>query len=103
VIGLTVANMSSLTPDEILLVFRSQLDDLDIQIIELLSRRVADCKARHQIPMLQPDRIDKVKARVKVLAEQHGLDERFIEEVYDLIIQEACRIEVKIMERRQTG
>jgi 4-amino-4-deoxychorismate mutase len=98
--------MSSRRPEEVLSALRSQLDELDTQIIDLLSRRIAVCrevaesKARHQIPMLQQQRIDSVKQRVTTLAAQKGLNERFVATLYDLIIGETCRIELKIIETR---
>lgn len=91
--------------EELLSDFRLELDQLDRRIVELLSERlrvcraVADCKIQHRIPMMQPNRIQTVKERVTAAARERGINEDFVSGIYDLIIQESCRIELEIMEQ----
>lgn len=89
---------------EELLKFRKELDELDRKLIDTLAQRFAICrqvaeyKAEHQIPMMQPGRVLEVKTRAAKQAVPAGLTERFALELYDLIIWEACRMEDEIIE-----
>jgi chorismate mutase-like protein len=89
---------------EELLRFRKELDELDRRLIDTLAERFAICrqvaeyKAEHQIPMMQPGRVQEVKKRAAERAAAAGLAERFALELYDLIISEACRMEDEIIE-----
>ncbi len=84
--------------------YRGQLDRLDVQIVDLISQRLAICekvarfKKAEGIPMMQPDRVDIVKQGAADKARAHGVDERFIKELYTLMIEEACRLEDAIIE-----
>ena len=84
--------------------FREELDSIDAQIVESLGRRfdvcrrVAQLKKEHGIPMMQPDRVEQVKQRRAALGASHGVDADFIVALYTLIIQEACRLEDKVIE-----
>jgi len=83
--------------------YRKQLDEIDEQLMQLLSRRFAICrevgafKARTGTPMMQPDRVAEVKARASLRAAGAGLDPRFGSDLYELIIKEACRLEEEII------
>jgi chorismate mutase len=89
---------------EQLLQFRKELDELDRRLMETLAERFAVCrqvaeyKAEHQIPMMQPARVLEVKKRAVERALTAGLTERFGIDLYDLIISEACRMEDEIIE-----
>jgi chorismate mutase len=84
--------------------FRKELDELDRQLIDTLANRFAICrqvaeyKAEHGIPMMQPARVLEVKKRAADRALAAGLTERFALDLYDLIISEACRMEDEIIE-----
>jgi prephenate dehydrogenase len=84
--------------------FREQLDALDSRIIELLAERLEICKnvARYKksaaIPMMQPGRVQVVKQRVAERAQQRGVNPEFVQELYGLIIGEACRLEDEIID-----
>ncbi len=84
--------------------YRKQLDQLDGQIVELISQRFAVCeevarfKKVERIPMMQPHRVDIVKQKAADKARANGVDERFITQVYSLMIEEACRLEDVIIE-----
>jgi 4-amino-4-deoxychorismate mutase len=89
---------------EQLVQFRKELDELDGRLIETLAqrfaicRRVAEYKAEHRIPMMQPGRVLEVKKRAVQRAVPAGLTEQFALDLYDLIISEACRMEDEIIE-----
>ena len=84
---------------------REELDSIDDHLIETLGqrftlcRRIAERKAALDIPMMQPARIEKAKARAAAGALKYGLSESFMQELYQLIIAEACRIETDLMEK----
>lgn len=86
--------------------YRETIDSIDEKLIELLGRRYAVCrevarlKKQRNIPMMQTGRVEQVKERCVALAERHGVDPRFVRELYTLIINEACRIEDHIIESR---
>lgn len=82
---------------------RAALDAIDREIMERIGlrlgicRRVAEHKRQHGIPMMQPDRVAAVKARVASLATAHDVHPEFAVVLYELIIAEACRLEDAIM------
>jgi chorismate mutase len=84
---------------------RQDLDDIDAQLVEVVGRRFGVCreiarvKQDQAIPMMQTDRIRFVKQRTAALAAKHGVAVEFVERLYDLIIDEACRIETDIIEQ----
>ncbi|MGE0372210.1 MAG: chorismate mutase [Gammaproteobacteria bacterium] len=84
--------------------YRETIDAIDEQIIELLGRRYSVCrdvarlKKASEIPMMQRGRVEQVKQRCAALAERHGVDPGFVRELYTLIIDEACRIEDRIID-----
>jgi chorismate mutase len=83
--------------------FRAEINEVDEQILALLSRRLQICvaiarvKHDHGIPMMQEDRVAKVRARFSALAEGNGLTSSFAQHLYDVILAEACRVEDMIM------
>lgn len=85
--------------------FRSELNFVDEQIISLLSRRYEICrlvghyKREHNIPMMQPARVEEVKDRCANIAARYSIDPDFIRQLYSMIINEACRLEDEIIER----
>lgn len=83
--------------------FRSQLDQMDADLVRILGKRFAVCEAiaayklEHGIPMMQPDRIAIVKERVAELARSEGLEASVVSALYDLIISAACELEIRVM------
>ena len=83
--------------------FRRELDELDEQILVVLSRRMNICrevalyKSEAVIPMMQADRVAQVKARAMEKGRANGLSESFIFSLYEIVIAEACRIEDEII------
>lgn len=83
--------------------YRVQLDELDNEIVALILKRMSVCeeighyKKAHNIPMMQPHRVQFVKKKAARLAEAAQLNPQFMEAIYTLIIQEACELQTKII------
>jgi chorismate mutase len=86
-------------PAEDLERLRAQLDALDHVLLDTVRDRIrccvriADVKRRHAVPMMQPHRIAIVQQRAASYAAEHGVDPDFLHRLYDLIIDETCRVE----------
>jgi chorismate mutase len=85
--------------DEELEYLRAQLDALDQVLLNAVRDRIRCCvriavaKRRHGVPMMQPHRIALVQQRAASYAAEHGIDADFLHRLYDLIIDETCRVE----------
>jgi 4-amino-4-deoxychorismate mutase len=79
--------------------FRSRIDACDDRLVAVLAERLAICdevaawKAATGTPVMQPTRVDEVKSGGAMRARRHGLAPEFVERLYSLIIDEACRRE----------
>jgi chorismate mutase-like protein len=84
---------------------RADIDAIDRELIALLAKRygvvhrVATVKVREGIPAVLPERIAVVKRQARALAENAGLNPDFVESLYHLIIEEACRMEESFLSR----
>lgn len=82
---------------------RQRIDALDDEIIDRLGarlslvRQVATLKQQSATPVMQPGRVDEVKARCRARGATLALRGEFVDKLYDLIIGEACRIEYEAM------
>jgi len=88
---------------------RNQVDSVDHQLIELLSRRleiidlIGDYKYRNNVAILQMDRwLDILNTRLKQ-ADSLGLDHNFTEKYLKLLHQESIRLQTEIMERMKNN
>jgi chorismate mutase len=78
---------------------RAQLDALDQVLLDTVRDRIRCCvriagvKRRTAVPMMQPHRIAIVQERAASYAAEHGIDATFLHRLYDLIIDETCRVE----------
>lgn len=87
---------------------RGKLDEIDKKLLQALSDRIDCCvriaeyKRAHNVPMMQPHRIDVVQGRAADFAGKHGIDRAFIRRFYDLIIEETCRVESLVIESGRT-
>lgn len=83
--------------------FRRRLDVLDDDIVRLLGERfdicrdVAAYKTEHEIPMMQPDRVEIVRARYLERGAAANLPEAFTRALFDLMIASTCRLEDELM------
>jgi chorismate mutase len=86
---------------EILAPWRTKIDALDTQIVDLLVERlalvreVAKIKSEHGLPVVIEDRIREVIDRAGERAGEE--DEDFIREIYALIVVIACDLEEEVM------
>lgn len=84
--------------------FRTQLNSLDEQLLTILSKRYDICRAvalfkkEHDIPMMQPARVEEVKDRCAAMAQSKNINPDFVRNLYTLIIDEACRLEDDIID-----
>ncbi|MCJ1678237.1 chorismate mutase family protein [Streptomyces sp. APSN-46.1] len=78
---------------------RAQLDAIDERFLQELRARIEKCveighfKRKHDVPMMQPHRIGIVQERAALFGEQHGINQEFLRRLYELIIEETCRVE----------
>jgi chorismate mutase-like protein len=78
---------------------RAQLDALDRVLLDTVRDRIGCCvrigavKRRDGVPMMQPHRIAVVQQRAATYAAEHGVDATFLHRLYELIIEETCRVE----------
>jgi 4-amino-4-deoxychorismate mutase len=89
--------------------YRRRLDVIDDQIARLLGERFDICrevavyKSEHEIPMMQPDRVEVVRARYLARGGEAGLPEDFTGDLFDLLIAATCKAEDELMERLAAG
>jgi 4-amino-4-deoxychorismate mutase len=85
--------------------FRARLDELDEQIAALLGERFDVCRAvaahksEHSIPMMQPARVEQVRARYLARGAEVGLPADFTAALFDLLIGATCRLEDELIEK----
>jgi len=93
--------MSGLDP------FRRRLDVLDDEIARLLGERFDICrevalyKSAHGIPMMQPDRVEEVRARYLARGAEANLPAAFSGDLFDLLIAATCKEEDELMAARE--
>lgn len=91
--------MSGLEP------FRRRLDAIDDEIARLLGERFDICrevavfKSENEIPMMQPSRVEEVRARYLARGAEVGLPADFMADLFDLLIAATCRAEDELMDR----
>jgi 4-amino-4-deoxychorismate mutase len=84
--------------------FRRRLDEVDEQIARLLGERFDICrevalhKRRHDIPMMQPDRIVQVRERYLSRGAQVGLPADFTASMFELLIGATCKLEDELID-----
>jgi chorismate mutase-like protein len=88
---------------------RERLDELDTTLIGVIAERmelcvqIAEFKHRGRIPMMQPHRLQHVRAKSVKEGRMQGLDEGFVDRLIDVITQESCRLEDYIIDRLGLG
>ena len=84
---------------ELLQTYRDQIDTIDSEMIYLLSRRVEIVKQiwllkkDMWIQPLQPARWQQVLDNLKLDAKEHGVNENFIEDIWNRIHKESLDLE----------
>lgn len=84
--------------------FRERLDPIDEEIARLLGERFEICrevaryKSEHGIPMMQPERVARVRERYLERGAAAALPEDFTAELFELLIGATCRLEDELME-----
>ncbi|MCI5061043.1 MAG: chorismate mutase [Alphaproteobacteria bacterium] len=84
---------------EILKPYRAKIDQIDDQIVDLLSareeiiREVGELKFRENIAPILQDRVDEVRERCIARAVQKGANPELIKELYTRIIDYSCDLE----------
>ena len=84
--------------------YRQKIDDLDRQIIDLLTKRyeiineVGHLKFRENIASVLQDRVDEVRENAARMAKENGLDEGFIRQLYAQLIDHSCNLEEEIIQ-----
>jgi chorismate mutase-like protein len=97
-----VSESNVLSPDG-LAALRAELDGIDERLLDVVRDRIACCvrigqyKRDHDVPMMQPHRIDLVQQRATRYGERHGVDPGFLHRLYGLIIDETCRVEEQVI------
>jgi chorismate mutase len=85
--------------------FRARLDEIDAQLVDLLGERFQICrevavhKAENEIEMMQPGRVEIVRARYLQHGAEVDLPADFTAGFFDLMIDATCRAEDELMER----
>jgi len=85
---------------------RDRLDSINSQMVDLLHERmqvcmdIAELKAAHGIPMMQPQRISQVLGQLKKKSAQVGLSAEYVESIFKLIIEETCTQEDQLIKQR---
>ncbi|MFJ3762305.1 HemK family protein methyltransferase [Streptomyces sp. NPDC090080] len=78
---------------------RAELDRIDVRLLDTLRDRIECCvriaehKREHAVPMMQPHRIGIVQERAARYGAEYGVDQTFLRRLYDLVIEETCRVE----------
>jgi chorismate mutase len=89
--------------------FRARLDQIDAQLVDLLGERFQICrevavhKSENDIDMMQPGRVEIVRARYLQHGAEVDLPADFTASFFDLMIDATCRAEDELMERLAAG
>jgi 4-amino-4-deoxychorismate mutase len=89
--------------------FRARLDPIDEEIARLLGERfqicreVAEYKSEHGIPMMQPERVEEVRARYLARGADANLPADFTGDLFELLIAATCKLEDELIDRAAAG
>lgn len=93
--------METLPPPgaDVLDALRRELDAIDAVLLNTLllrfrcTARIGAAKGAHAIPVMQPERVRTVLRRAGDFAEQHHLNPHALQDVFAVLIADACREE----------
>ncbi|HEY7457049.1 MAG TPA: chorismate mutase [Solirubrobacterales bacterium] len=83
--------------------YRRRLDGLDDEIARLLGKRFEVCreiaryKRAHEIPMMQPHRVDAVRERYLARGIESKLPVEFAADLFELLIAATCKEEDELI------
>jgi chorismate mutase len=89
--------------------FRTRLDQIDAQLVDLLGERFQICrevavhKSERGIDMMQPGRVEIVRARYLQHGAEVDLPGEFTAGFFDLMIAATCQAEDELMDRLAAG
>ena len=90
-------NQVQSTKDKELAWWRAEIDELDDQLWETIARRmevserIGEWKKEHGVQALQPQRYEEIVKQRKEWAEQKGLSEELVQNLFDAIHQESLK------------
>jgi chorismate mutase len=88
--------------------FRRRLDAIDDSIARLFGERFEICreiarfKTAHEIAMMQPARVEQVRARYLVRGSDVNLPPEFSADLFELVIAATCKMEDELMDAAAT-
>ena len=80
--------------------YRKQIDVIDMEIVELFSKRfeivkqIGTFKKENNIPVVDNNRFQKVLEKVENIAEKQGVSKDFINDIYNIIHKYSCELEM---------
>ncbi|WP_443733662.1 chorismate mutase [Xylanibacter rarus] len=102
ILGLLVIRDQSVTTEGIS-VLRKQIDDLDNQLMELLSKRMRVCreighyKKEHNMTVLQTSRYNEILNKRGAQGSLCGMDPNFIKTIFEAVHEESVRQQIEII------
>jgi len=84
---------------------RKEIDKTDKELLDLLGKRtsliskVAEYKIKKNIPVEDSERRKQIISSKRKKAEELNINPDLIEKIYTLLIDEACKIQEKIMKK----
>ncbi len=84
---------------------RQQIDDLDNQLIDLLSKRmrvsreIGQYKKEHNMTVFQANRYNEILEKRGAQASQCGIDPECVAEIFEQIHQESVRQQIEIINK----
>ena len=80
--------------------YRKEFDKVDLQILELLKKRmklskeVGKYKKQNGLSVLDAKREQEIYTKLKKYANEKGLDEKFVEKLFKLIIKQSRKEQI---------
>ncbi len=102
ILGLLVVRDGSVTTEGIY-ELRKQIDELDNQLMELLSKRMRVCreigqyKKEHNMTVLQTVRYNEIQSKRGAQGALCGMDSDFVRKVFEEVHEESVRQQIEIM------
>ena len=104
ILGLLVIRDSKLSTEDIS-ALRKQIDEIDNEIMEMLSKRMRVCreigqyKKEHNLTVLQTSRYNEILSKRGAQGVLCGMDADFVKTVYEAIHEESVRQQIEIINK----